>query len=131
MIDHEEALIRAFMRPERRARYLTLLANPKRRGEMLERLNHHFDFIDELSTPLSGDANMPTKLVAVLRSKGAGATCRVFADEDVSLGRDMRLEEACELAYQHFFAIILSCVPGRLAYFKPEDPSHGFILEKS
>ena len=41
MHPHEEALVRAFFVPSKRARYLTLLGNPKRRRKILDRLNHH------------------------------------------------------------------------------------------
>ena len=47
---HETAFVSAFVVPEKRARYLEFLAKPKRRRELLDRLNHFFDFVPQFAT---------------------------------------------------------------------------------
>ena len=43
MSEHEIGFVSSFIIPERRERYLSLLGNPKRRGKVLNRLNHSQD----------------------------------------------------------------------------------------
>ena len=129
-LNHEEALVRAFVSKDKRDRYLMLLSNPKRRCEAINHLNHHFDFIESLATKISATDSSPNELEALLRSKGAGGTCQLIADESNLDGREISLREGCEMNSTEFFAFVLSCVPGQLAYFKMEADAHGYILQK-
>ena len=52
MNEHEVAFVTAFIIPERRERYLSLLGNPKRRSKLLNRLNHAQDIDFSLARPV-------------------------------------------------------------------------------
>jgi hypothetical protein len=60
---------------------------------------------------------------------GAGSSCYVIADASEMDGQDVPLEQAVWKARGHSFAVVVSCLPGRLCYYKPESPTPGFILK--
>jgi hypothetical protein len=127
--EHEIGFVTSFIIPERKARYLSLLSNPKRRGKVLNRLNHSQDV--DLSLAQQMPSGCVAESLAVLLEKlGAGETCYVIADASDMDGQTMDLGEACWRASVHGFGVVLSCVPGHLCFYKPESPTSGFILEK-
>jgi len=127
---HEEAFVRAFIASAQRARWIHFLALPKRRPEILSRLNRHLPYLAELGTEVSGDQDFPAGLEQLLKAKGAGPTCHVIADGLKADGLELPLGQALnEICLQRGGAI-LSCLPGRLAYYKPESPAPGILLER-
>jgi hypothetical protein len=129
-MNHEDSFVNAFIIPEKRSRFLQLLANPKRRREILDRFNHHLDYDDSLATAVTASQHSSEQLEKLLRAKGATDICHIIADQSNLDGQDVALGEAIDSLYCHDFAVVISCILGRLAYFKPESPSHGFIFEK-
>ncbi len=126
--DHETSFVSAFIIPERQDRYLMLLGNPKRRGKALNRLNHARDIDSSLARPVpSGWA--AESLAVLLENLGAGGTCYAIADASDMDGQTLPLREALWRSSVHGFAVVLSCLPGRLCFYKPESPTPGFILE--
>ena len=69
-------------------------------------------------------------LAVLLEQMGAGGICYVIADASDMDGQTLPLREALWRASVHGFGVVLSCVPGRLCFYKPESPTSGFILEK-
>jgi len=129
-MDHEAAFTKAFIRSEKRARFIQSLADPKKRKEALERMSHAIPCMTEFATEVSGPQDFPDELEKLLKSKGAGPTCHVIADGLKADGRELPLREALNLICLHEYGAILSCIPGRLAYYKPESPAPGVILER-
>lgn len=130
MLSAEEAFVKAFLTSEKRARFLQFLANPRRRKEILAKLNRDLPFMREFASTVPGDQDFPEELEKLLQAKGAGPTCHVIADGLKADGRELPLREALNLVCLHPFGAILSCVPGRLAYYKPEAPEAGILLER-
>jgi hypothetical protein len=111
--EHEIGFVSSFIIPERRERYL-----------------NHFQDVD-LSLARPVPSGWAVESVAVLLEKmGAGETCYVIADASDMDGQTLLLREALWRASVHGFAVVLSCLPGRLCFYKPESPTPGFILEK-
>ena len=125
---HETAFVSAFVVPEKRARYLEFLAKPKRRRELLDRLNHFFDFVPQFAT-VTGSRSA-AELEHFLRAKGAGDTAHIIADSSDLDGLDLELGKALDGALSHPFGSVVSCIPGRLAFYKQEAPGEAFILER-
>ncbi len=129
MNEHEVAFVMAFIIRERRERYLSMLGNPKRRRKILDRLNHSqdidFSLARQVPPACSGDS-----LAVLLKRLGAGDTCHVIADSSEMDGHTLPLREALWRATFHGFGVVLSCLPGRLCFYKPESPTPGFILER-
>lgn len=127
---HEEAFAKAFLPSEKRARFIQFLAQPKRRPEMLSQLNRNLPYLQALATVVPSYQDFPEELEALLRGKGAGPTCHVIAAGLKADGRELPLREALNLICLNPFGAILSCLPGRLAYYRPQAPGHGVILER-
>jgi hypothetical protein len=129
-MNHEEAFAKAFLPSEKRARFIQLLAQPKRRPEGLAQLNRHLPYLPAFATVVPGEQDFPEELVKLLAAKGAGPTCHVIVDGLKADGRELPIREALLMICMHRSGAILSCLPGRLAYYKPESPAPGVILER-
>jgi hypothetical protein len=112
----EEAIIRAFIAPHRRSRWLLLLESPKKRSKFLDRLNHCIDLDDRYTHALPSNANV----VEVLRSHGAPSMCYILSDTAALDGREMPLAEAVPAVELAGWGSIISCISGKLAYFYDE-----------
>lgn len=123
---HEEAIIRAFIAPARRARWLQMLANPKRRAQFLDRLNHCRDFDERYCTELPSNADV----VAMLRSRGAAATSQVISATGAIDRSQLPLEEAVAAAERGGWGTIISCLPGKLAYYYDECGERRMLLQR-
>jgi hypothetical protein len=132
--EHERATIKAFVVKERQERFLFLLDNSKRRKKFLDELGHFRWFDKRFASPakwkvdpalslwgrhLQGINNIAT----LLRSRGAGKTCWVISERAAIDGKELELEIALEEVVGGDAGAILSCVPGKLAYFEGEDES--------
>jgi hypothetical protein len=127
MHPHEEALIRAFMAPERRSRWLEGLASAKRRAKQLDRLNHCRDLDERYATELPSS----TDVVALLRARGAPEACYVLSAIRALDGREMRLADAVREAELGGWGTLLGCLPGRLAYYYGESGERRILLERA
>ncbi|MBP1628853.1 MAG: hypothetical protein H6Q00_3328 [Holophagaceae bacterium] len=127
---HEVLFAKFFITSEKRARWTQFLSNTKRRKEVLNRLSHDLPYIHELATEIPSIQDFPEELERLLKEKGAGPTCHVIVDGLKIDGHELPLTEAIKAVFLHDSGAILSCIPGRLAYYKPEPPAHGLILER-
>ena len=120
-IEHEAAFVRAFIIRERRERYLSQLALPKKRAKLLDRINHRFDKdLDHRWISESQPTSVPI----------ANHSCYIIAAERDYDGRIVSAREVPEILSAAFFGIVVSCVPGKLACFKGESPSDVIWLER-
>jgi hypothetical protein len=123
---HEATFVAAFVVPDKRSRYLEFLPKPKRRGEILNRWNHFFDFIPDRSTQIPRAS--ASELAHALRQQGAGRLGYVIGDSS-SDGQELPLEDAIESALDSGWGAVVSCIPGRLALYLQEfPPGDAFIL---
>src|SRR4051812_29884436 len=112
----EDATVRGFIVPAKRDRYATLLGNAKKRGRILDGLNHCHDFDPRYATALPSTADVP----ALLRAHGATAACQVISDCREIDGRTMPIEDAVREAEASGSGSLLCCVPGQLGYYVGE-----------
>jgi len=132
--DHEAAVIRAFVQRDKQERFLGFLANPKNRRKFTESLPHFRWFDQRFAASLQWKVDQDPKLthwekhvsgieniVRSLKSKGAGLTCWAMSEDSEIDGRELDLREALEHVSGRQIGTILSCVPGKLAYFEGED----------
>lgn len=127
-MDHETAFVKAFLKREKWARYLQLLANRKRREEILVRLNHKLDYLPALAMEVPKDQDYPEALEKLLLGRGAPPTCHILVSKLRIDGRDVPLREALDTVCMHMYGSVLSCIPGQLAYYRPEAPGVGVLL---
>lgn len=119
--DWEEAFIRAFIQPERQARYLELLAHPRQRRKILQRFYHNLDVSPTLAAEIPGGEHTPEAVQRLLRGKGAGDTCYVLSPQRELDQRELPLSEALARLIQDDGVGVALCIPDRLAYYKAED----------
>ena len=130
--DHEQRAIRAFVQQDKQERFLGFLGDPKNRKKFTESLAH-FRWLDQrFATPIPRKVDPKLKLwerhvqgieniYRLLKSKGAGASCWVISEDPEIDGRELDLRTALEHVNGRQIGTILSCVPGKLAYFESED----------
>ena len=130
--DHEQSVIRAFVQLNKQERFFGFLANPKNRKKFTKLLAHFRWFDERFATPVRWKTDPTLKLYErhlqgieniyrLLRSKGAGLTCWVLSEDDEIDGRELELRAALKHVSGRGIGTILSCVPGKLAYFESED----------
>jgi hypothetical protein len=127
---HEEALIMAFVAKPRRERYRHFLSHPDRRGKLLDHLNHHDDFIPTFTSSLPAGVHTANQIVEFLQSLGAPGTSYVVADDADLDGQTLSTARAVDAAWSSSFAVIISCIPGKLALYKPEAPEPWLVLRR-
>ena len=128
----EEATIRAFVAPNRRARWLEAVQNPTVRGQMTGRLPHDDDFLDRYVQDFRPSGQRDAEVEAIVQEltrRGAPATCHVISEDDDVDGQVLPLLAALDTTLG-WSAALLICLPGKLALHLPEPPSHPVILSK-
>lgn len=131
-VDHERGAIRAFVLRTKQERFLGFLANPKNRKKFTTSLAHFPWFDRSHATPISWevDSNLTLSqrhnqgiehICRLLRSKGAGDFCWVISEDSEMDGRELDLRVALENVSGRGIGTILSCIPGKLAYYEGED----------
>jgi hypothetical protein len=126
--DREEALFLCFILPQRRARYLAILASPKRRDDITRSLAHfpHLDMRYAVATPPS--QHHARDIFNILKSKGAPDICYVMSENIDLDGKEMSVEKVLKKIVGCGIGTFVSCIKGKLGYFEDED--HRWILEK-
>jgi hypothetical protein len=129
-MSHEEAFVRSFIVAEKQARYIEQLASPKRRRQLLDRLDHALDYDPAFAIRIPPSQQKPASIETLLRKKGAGDICHTISSSSDWDAREMPLAEALELVVGSGMGTVLSCVPGRLAYYEAEDMSERYLLSR-
>jgi hypothetical protein len=129
--ERENTLIDTFITPLRRERYRLLLANKRKRHEILDRLNHWFEFVPAFATEVAGGEHTVEGVLSLLRRRGMQDTDPVYILSDIRALDTLHLplREALKDVLEAQFASIVCCVAGRLAYYRPEAPAKGYLLE--
>jgi hypothetical protein len=133
-VEHEEASIKAFVLRGKQERFLSFIASPKNRRKFTRELPNFpwFDRKITTSVPWKVDPSLPLwgrhlqgieNVSRLLHAKGAGKTCWVISNNSRIDGQEMNLDSALESVAGSDWGTILSCIPGKLAYFKGEAES--------
>jgi len=127
-MDHEEALIRAFILPTRRDRYLECLKKPKKRARFCAELAHFKALDPKYAIGILPRLQHAPLIHELLIAKGAGQKCWVISESREMDGRELDLKTALKETVGGGMGTLISCVPGKLGYFEDED--NRFILER-
>jgi hypothetical protein len=128
---HEEGLIRAFVRPDRRARLLELLGTVKGRAKLRASLAHFADLDPRFARPVPVEKHHARDIEAILREKGAPDACHILCEASELDGRYMPLESALEQIVGKGMGSFVSCIPGKLGYFESEEAGERYVLERT
>jgi len=129
--EHEVALVHAFIASERRERYLALLASPRGRAKLRAGLAHLRDLDPHYARPLPPGEQTPDAIARLLRARGAPAECVLLAEQRALDGRRLPLAEALVAVVGRGMGALVSCLPGRLAFYEGEEPGERYILERA
>ena len=113
--------------------FLLSSADSKRRYECLKRLNHCRDLNEKYVTWLPRDPRTTTRngeIAAVLRQKGSPEMVYVLACSCQADGKTMPILDAMDETTTAGWGTIISCIPGRLAYYYDEEGERRAILER-
>lgn len=127
---HESEFARNFIVPEKRARYLSLLESKHGRKKILNGFNHCRDLDPRFAKRIPANQDSDPAIEALLRQKGAPDTCYVMSDNSDIDGREMPLTEALLKTVAMDSGTLISCIPGKLAYFEMEGFDGRYILER-
>lgn len=110
----QEAIIHTFIKPNRRARWLSTIRKGNRRYR--DRLNHCPDLDARFVRWLPSNADV----VSLLLSLGAPEECFIMSSVEEQSGKCLKLADAVQQLTYRGTAAIISCIPGRLAYYYDE-----------
>ena len=127
--DIEEAFVHAFIVPDKRDRYIQMLANSSKRKKILGLLYHHLDIVASRTLRIENRDHSSAAVIKLLRQKGAGPTCYLISPEQELDQHEMSLDEALPILITHDSTAIACCIPSRLAYYKAETSQ--YILENT
>ncbi len=118
----EEILIKSFITKRIQDRVLFELFSKKKRLDALQRLNHNYletlrnEFLIDIPKPNSN----PDEIARILKKHGAGEFCYSISWSETIDGKELPLVTALEKAVGLGMPSIISCIPGKLAYFEAE-----------
>jgi hypothetical protein len=132
----EDIIVKSFFTKRIQQRVLFELFSAKKRMNAMNRLNHNYsttlreEFMIEIPKP---NSNLK-EIEKLLKKYGAGNDCYAMSWNDSIDGRHMSLTSALEVAVGEGFPSIISCIPGKLAYFEAEQsygPPPRYILKRN
>lgn len=128
----EASFVEEFIQAERRDRYRLLLGSPKRRKEILDRLNHNLDYISSFAHAIAGSLHFPDQVRRLLNERGVRDTDPVYIiSNSIDLdAQTLPMREAVERVLQYYFGSVVCCAEGKVAYYRPEAPANGRLLER-
>ena len=130
MNDHEESFVRAFIVPDKQKRYLEKLASRRNRKDILMRLDHALDYSPKFATRIPPPEQTAALIFDRLRKQGAPDRCHAIAVSTDLDGQDLPLEAALREVVGVGNGVILSCIPGVLAYYESEELKGRFVFWK-
>lgn len=128
MNEHEQAFVRAFIVPDKQDRYLQKLASARHRREFLRKLHHGFDFERKYLVHVPPAEQTAALIQKRLHKLGAPDSCHVIAAHSELDGKALRLEDALQKILGMVDGVLLSCIPGVLAYFEGEEMKSRYLL---
>ena len=119
---HEEGFVLAFIEKSKQDRSIAFLTSAKHRRKFTVELAHFKGLDERFSQPIPPKtAHTVKEICQLLRSKGAGQTVWIISELSSLDGHELGLEEALSQVRGREIGSVLSCIPGKLAYFEDEE----------
>ena len=96
----------------------------------MHRLADDRDFDDTFKVELVPSQQNSGDVEKILKQYGAPQICHVISESSEVDGKDLPLKAAIEEVLGYGMGSVISCIPGRLAYYEGEMPSDRFVLKK-
>ncbi|MDQ3245720.1 MAG: hypothetical protein M3Q52_02290 [Pseudomonadota bacterium] len=130
MNDHERGFLAFLAEPSRRRMQTPLELGEKRRADVRSSLHHAVQLDPRYTQHLAGSDAFSAPVEAMLRQRGAPATCYVVAAGSDLDGREMPLREALEAIIGIGNGAFVSCIPGRLGFYEYESMKSSYLLQR-
>jgi hypothetical protein len=124
---NEHDLITSFILPGRQERCAQLLNSGKRK-KFVKRIISGKDLNMSFARTILPNEKWPNEIARILKSLGAVPNCYVLSENSKIDGREMLLESALDEIVGFQMGTLLSCRPGRLAYYEGEGKNNRLIL---
>jgi hypothetical protein len=129
--NHEALFVNAFVIPERRQRWLESLASTRKRERFLFRLADGRDFNHDLMRRLEVKSKEPSFIASALQRDGAQEDCYIISCVRELDGRYLDLFQALQNVVGLGLGSVISCLPGKLAFYESETAGERWILKSS
>jgi hypothetical protein len=123
----EKALFEAFTVPTKRRRYQELLDTKRGREKIRFALDHFKDLDPRFCYRIKPGEQNPPEVLRIVKSLGAPSSCYVMSSCNELDGREMDLLEALKDIIGRGQGTVVSCVPGKLAYFESEELNERYV----
>jgi len=131
MNEHEKQFVASFVVSKRRERFFAFFSSPKKRAKLIGRLAHtllndldeRYVYVED-KLPKS-EADRIRRLAQSVN--GTGRECYVLAEQQELDGKELSFDQA-QSDWDKLSAIIISVIPGKLAFYRPERPSDNYVL---
>ena len=111
----------AFLLPARKERYLQFLKSATNRNKFRVELAHFKALNPRFVVHIPPGQQDHSAILELLAAKGAGARCRVISENRESDGQELDLGTTLGVTLGGGMGTLISCIPGKLAYFEDED----------
>lgn len=118
--NHEEQIIKSFIVKRLQDRVLFELSTKKYRDKLHSRLTNYFETTVEKRYIRKIDFIKIPEIIQLLKREGAPSICYVLSYDQEYDGKHYKLNDALEELIFNGMPYIISCIPGKLAYFKGE-----------
>lgn len=127
---HEELFFDTFINKDKKKRLKNLLKSKKGRKKIRESLPHSLIFNPAFIKNIPANQQTKKNITKLLITKNAPPTCYLISEHTSLDRKTMNLEDAINTIVGSGISTIISCIPGKLAYYEGEDLNDRFILEK-
>lgn len=118
---HEKKLIEIFIIKKKRNRYLQFLESLKNRKKFIKELAHFKDFDARNVTSIPENQQNENDIENRLNALGAKKECYIISEDNKIDATQMQLKSAIHKVLGKGMGTIISCIPGKLAYYEGED----------
>jgi hypothetical protein len=127
-VDHEQALVGAFVTRRKRDRYREILADPRVRHKFTHQLAHFTDFDFRYRVPIPSEKLFVQNIAAELQKRHCPGIVFVISEDPRLDRQELPLVDALNRIVGNGVGCVISCLPGRLVFVETEDER--FILER-
>lgn len=119
---HEEIIVKSFFNKRLQDRILFELASTKKRKDAIGRLSHNYVELlnDKYMIEIPKPNSYYVDIIKLLKQYGAKEECYVISYNENIDGKSLPLLEAMKNSVGFGMPSIISCIPGKLAYFEAE-----------
>ncbi len=124
---HEEELVRAFIKPHKKQRYISLFSSKKGREKILKNLAHFKDFNFKLLQKLEASQQNVSYITSRLNKLTNKDVCYIISENARIDGKNLKISDALFEVVGSQMGTILSIIPGKVIYYEGEEKSERYI----